>query len=73
MLLELPCLNTKDYNPKIVNIVVYFVFLGSNVYNVAGPEGPYRIGKETYFTPSNYAFRVWCVIMFRFELSNADG
>ncbi|PAV14616.1 membrane permease [Pyrrhoderma noxium] len=49
---------------KIVNVVVYFFFLGSNIYTVAGPEGVYRSGKETYFTPSSYAFAIWSLIHF---------
>jgi len=47
---------------KIVNVIVYFVFLGSNIYTVAGPEGIYRSGKETYFTPAGYAFAIWSLI-----------
>ncbi|THH03977.1 hypothetical protein EW145_g5859 [Phellinidium pouzarii] len=47
---------------KIVNIVVYFLFLGSNIYSIAGPEGAYRHGKETYFTPASYAFGIWSLI-----------
>lgn len=51
----------KGLDAQIVNIIVYILFLGSNVYSVAGPEGPYRSGRETYFTPANYAFGIWCV------------
>ncbi|KAF8491543.1 hypothetical protein JB92DRAFT_3006028 [Gautieria morchelliformis] len=47
---------------KIVNVVVYFVFLGSNLYTVATPEGIYRSGKETYFTPQAYAFGIWSLV-----------
>jgi hypothetical protein len=47
---------------KIVNIIVYFLFLGSNIYTVAGPEGVYRHGKITYFTPAPYAFGIWSLI-----------
>jgi len=47
---------------KIVNVIVYFVFLGSNIYTVAGPEGVYRSGKETYFTPASYAFAIWSLV-----------
>ncbi|ELU38490.1 hypothetical protein AG1IA_07477 [Rhizoctonia solani AG-1 IA] len=46
----------------IANVVVYFAFLGSNIYTVAGPEGVYRSGKETYFTPAPYAFGIWSLI-----------
>jgi len=47
---------------KIINVVVYFLFLGSNIYSVAGPEDVYRSGKETYFTPAPYAFAIWSLI-----------
>jgi hypothetical protein len=47
---------------KIVNVVVYFLFLGSNIYTVAGPEDIYRSGKETYFTPSWWTFGIWSLI-----------
>ncbi|CUA71301.1 hypothetical protein RSOLAG22IIIB_09475 [Rhizoctonia solani] len=47
---------------KIANVLVYFAFLGSNIYTVAGPEGAYRSGKETYFTPAPYAFAIWSLI-----------
>lgn len=47
---------------KIVNIVLYIAFLGSNVYNVAGPKPVYGYGKETYFTPAPWAFGIWSVI-----------
>lgn len=47
---------------KVANIVVYFAFLGSNVYTVAGPDHNYSSGKETYFTPAPYAFGIWSLI-----------
>ncbi|KZS88663.1 hypothetical protein SISNIDRAFT_497831 [Sistotremastrum niveocremeum HHB9708] len=47
---------------KVVNVIVYIVFLGSNVYSVAGPEDIYRSGKETYFTPAPWAFGIWTII-----------
>lgn len=47
---------------KLVNIVVYAVSLGSNVYSVAGPEDMYGSSKTTYITPSYYAFYVWSLI-----------
>jgi len=47
---------------KIVNIIVYLVFLGSNIYTVAGPTGIYHSGKETYFTPASWAFGIWSLI-----------
>lgn len=48
---------------QIINVIVYFLFLGSNIYTVAGPEGIYRSGKETYFTPAPWAFAIWCVFL----------
>ncbi|KAL5496071.1 hypothetical protein ACEPAH_3164 [Sanghuangporus vaninii] len=47
---------------KIINVIVYFLLLGSNIYSVAGPEGGYWSGKETYFTPASYAFSIWSLI-----------
>jgi len=47
---------------KVVNIIVYAVSLGSNVYSVAGPEDMYGSSKTTYITPSYYAFYVWSLI-----------
>lgn len=47
---------------KIVNVVVYILFLGSNIYSVAGPENIYHTGKETYFTPASWAFGIWSLI-----------
>jgi len=47
---------------KIVNIIVYFVFLGSNIYTVASPDSIYYYGKDTYITPAPWAFLIWCVL-----------
>jgi len=47
---------------KIVNIIVYIVFLGSNIYSIAGREKVYVGGKETYFTPAPWAFVIWTII-----------
>lgn len=49
---------------KIVNVLVYFLFLGSNIYTVASPHSIYGHLKETYFTPSNWAFFAWSIIHF---------
>ena len=46
---------------KIVNILVYFLFLGSNIYTVASPSSIYFYGKETYITPASWAFLIWYV------------
>ncbi|WVN89787.1 uncharacterized protein L203_105017 [Cryptococcus depauperatus CBS 7841] len=47
---------------KLLNIVVYVVSLGSNVYSIAGPEDMYGSSKVTYITPSYYAFYVWSLV-----------
>jgi len=47
---------------KIVNIIVYLLFLGSNIYTVAVPNEIYYTGKETYITPAPWAFLVWALI-----------
>ncbi|CAA7259207.1 unnamed protein product [Cyclocybe aegerita] len=47
---------------KIVNILVYFLFLGSNIYTVASPGNIYYYGKETYITPAPWAFLIWTLI-----------
>ena len=44
---------------KIVNIIVYILFLGSNIYTIASPSSIYYNGKETYITPAPWAFLVW--------------
>jgi len=47
---------------KIVNILVYFLFLGSNIYTVAGPGDIYGSTKETYLTPAYWTFFIWSLI-----------
>jgi len=47
---------------KVVNVVVYLLFLGSNIYTVASPHSIYGHIKETYFTPANWAFFAWSII-----------
>ncbi|KAI0270526.1 hypothetical protein BC834DRAFT_819140 [Gloeopeniophorella convolvens] len=45
---------------KIVNVLVYFLFLGSNISTVWGHHDVYVRGKETYITPAPWAFLIWC-------------
>ncbi|CAL1708106.1 unnamed protein product [Somion occarium] len=47
---------------KVVNVIVYFLFLGSNIYSVAGPQDIYVSGKQTYLTPAPWAFGIWSII-----------
>jgi len=47
---------------KIVNIVVYLLFLGSDIYTLAAPGDVYHTRKETYLTPAPWAFLVWSLI-----------
>ena len=44
---------------KIINVIVYFLFLGSNIYSVAGPSSVYYNAKETYVSPAPWAFLIW--------------
>ncbi|KAJ7128926.1 hypothetical protein C8R43DRAFT_1026385 [Mycena crocata] len=46
---------------KVVNVLVYFVFLGSNIYTIASGTTDYG-GKETYVTPAPWAFLIWSII-----------
>ncbi len=46
---------------KLVNILVYFLFLGSNIYTAASPDSIYFNRKETYFTPAPWVFLIWYV------------
>ncbi|ESK92881.1 membrane protein [Moniliophthora roreri MCA 2997] len=47
---------------KIINVIVYFLFLGSNIYTVASPKGIYYSSKVTYITPASWAFAIWSLI-----------
>ncbi|KAH9984724.1 hypothetical protein BJV74DRAFT_878730 [Russula compacta] len=45
---------------KLLNVLVYFLFLGSNIYTVS--KDAYFLGKETYITPAPWAFLIWSLI-----------
>jgi len=47
---------------KLLNVVVYFLFLGSNISTFFVPTNVYYHGKETYITPSAWAFVIWSLI-----------
>ncbi|KIY64329.1 hypothetical protein CYLTODRAFT_493224 [Cylindrobasidium torrendii FP15055 ss-10] len=47
---------------KIVNLLTYFLFLGSNLYTIAAPRSIYYTGKETYITPAPWAFLIWSLV-----------
>jgi len=48
---------------KIVNVVVYILFLGSNIYTASSLE-KYFSAPVTYITPAPWAFLIWTVIHF---------
>lgn len=50
------------YVPLLTNRLSANSSTGSNIYTVAGPEGIYVHGKETYFTPASWAFLIWSLI-----------
>ncbi|KAF8637991.1 hypothetical protein AX16_010623 [Volvariella volvacea WC 439] len=47
---------------KLVNVLVYFLFLGSNIYTVTGSSAIYYSARETYITPAPWAFLIWSLI-----------
>jgi len=47
---------------KIVNVLVYLLFLGSNIYAVAAPGSVYSNIKQTYLTPANWVFVIWSLV-----------
>ena len=47
---------------KIINVLAYLLFLGSNVHTAFPPQSIYGNIKQTYFTPSVWAFLVWPII-----------
>jgi len=47
---------------KIVNVAAYLLFLGSSIYTVVSPQSIYENIKQTYFTPTIWAFLVWPII-----------
>jgi hypothetical protein len=47
---------------KIINVLVYLFFLGSNLYTVASPSGIYSNIKQTYLTPAAWSFLLWSLI-----------
>jgi hypothetical protein len=47
---------------KIVNIIVYLLFLSSNIYSVAAPANTYYNVKETYITPAPWSLWIWSLI-----------
>jgi hypothetical protein len=52
--------STADVSLQIVNVVVYLLFLGSDLYSLAAPAD-HTVRKETYLTPAPWAFLVWYV------------
>ncbi|KAH9037464.1 hypothetical protein EDB85DRAFT_1936226 [Lactarius pseudohatsudake] len=48
--------------PQVINVLVYLLFLGSNISTIFVPSDIYFKGKETYITPSPWAFLIWSLI-----------
>ncbi|KAF9037463.1 hypothetical protein BJ165DRAFT_1353298 [Panaeolus papilionaceus] len=46
---------------RLVNILVYFILLGSTVHAVASSSYADYYGEETYVTPAPWAFLIWFV------------
>ncbi|KAH9820520.1 hypothetical protein DFH28DRAFT_1020417 [Melampsora americana] len=48
---------------KLLNLIVFFFFFGSNLYtSLGGPSTGYYSQKETYITPAPETFWIWTVI-----------
>lgn len=63
--LDVGALNTKDYMAlKITNVVVFWLFFGSNLYSTFGWHGGHIYGRDTYITPADYVFQIWGLIVF---------
>jgi len=45
---------------KVLNVIVYILFLGLNISTV--PGGVYTQAKQTYITPAPWAFLIWSLI-----------
>ncbi|MBW0511855.1 hypothetical protein O181_051570 [Austropuccinia psidii MF-1] len=55
-------LNQK-FGIKILNVLVFIFFFGSNLYaSLGGPSTGYYYQKETYITPAAETFWIWTVI-----------
>jgi hypothetical protein len=52
----------RDGLLKTVNVLAYLLFLGSNICTMIFPQLIYESIKQTYFTPTIWAFLVWPVI-----------
>jgi hypothetical protein len=61
-------MSTSDWKDgillKVVNVILYVGFSGSNIWSVAGPTHYYGYGKETYLTPATWTFGIWSLIHF---------
>ena len=53
---------TSSLPLKIANVLAYLLFLGSSIYAVISPQPIYENIKQTYFTPTIWAFLVWPII-----------
>lgn len=67
------CKQCSEPFEQIVNVAAYFLFLGSNVYTVAGPSDVYYYGKDTYVTPAPWAFLIWYAVLRLPPLSRAHS
>ncbi|KAI0287866.1 hypothetical protein BC826DRAFT_1093227 [Russula brevipes] len=47
---------------KLLNVIAYFLLLGSNISTIVVPKDAYTHGKLTYITPSPWAFLIWSLI-----------
>ena len=56
---------------QILNVLVYFLFLGSNISTICGVPNNndvYGHAKQTYITPSPWAFLIWSAYSLLFSI-----
>jgi exosortase/archaeosortase len=62
---------SQSHFAQISNVVVYFLFLGSNISTIFVPDA-YGHGKVTYITPSSWAFLLWSAYLLISPISPID-
>src|SRR6266404_1556357 len=55
-------------HPQVINVLVYLLFLGSNISTIFVPTDIYFKGKETYLTPAPWAFLIWSVSLILYTI-----
>jgi hypothetical protein len=62
----------ESHFAQVLNVVVYFLFLGSNISTYVVSNDSYGQAKETYITPSPWAFLIWSALSAHIHRSPID-